>query len=206
MITLAFFAVALALSPRIIRWAGNVKLARIPENYEAAFMLLMLVFSVVLAGVLGINVVFAAFLGGIAISSMRNARFGKVKEQIKQFSFAFFIPAYFAIVGLRLDLIHHLDLGFFLGFLLFAFAVQGISVFFAALLLGYTAKSSANLSFAMNARGGPGIVLATVSFDVGIISENFFVSLILLALVTSAIAGAWLRFAVRGKGELLEQE
>jgi hypothetical protein len=45
----------------------------------------------------------------------------------------------------------------------------------------------------MNARGGPGIVLASVSFDAGIIDEDLFVIFILLAVLTSFAAGSWLR-------------
>ncbi len=55
----------------------------------------------------------------------------------------------------------------------------------------------------MNARGGPGIVLATVAFDLGLISETFFVALVLVAIVTSLIAGYWLRYVKARGGELL---
>lgn len=41
--------------------------------------------------------------------------------------------------------------------------------------------ASLNLAIALNARGGPGIVLATVAFDLGLISETFFVALVLTA-------------------------
>jgi hypothetical protein len=44
----------------------------------------------------------------------------------------------------------------------------------------------------MNARGGPGIVLATVTFTAGIINEEFFTVLVLLSIITSQAAGIWL--------------
>jgi hypothetical protein len=44
----------------------------------------------------------------------------------------------------------------------------------------------------MNARGGPGIVVASTAFAAGIIDSNFFAVLILLAILTSLAAGAWL--------------
>ena len=69
---------------------------------------------------LEVNIVFGAFLAGIVIGLMPHDRFGKAKEHIKDISLAFFIPIYFAIVGLKIDLIYHFDLLFFLGFLLFA--------------------------------------------------------------------------------------
>jgi hypothetical protein len=49
----------------------------------------------------------------------------------------------------------------------------------------------------MNARGGPGIVLASVAYGAGIVSSLFFASLVMLAVVTSLLAGSWLDREVR---------
>jgi Kef-type K+ transport system membrane component KefB len=45
----------------------------------------------------------------------------------------------------------------------------------------------------MNARGGPGIVLATVTLSAGVINEDFFTVLVMLSIVTSQFAGFWLQ-------------
>jgi hypothetical protein len=51
----------------------------------------------------------------------------------------------------------------------------------------------------MNARGGPGIVLATVTFSAGLINERFFTALVLLSILTSQLAGFWLDRAMTAK-------
>jgi len=66
--------------------------------------------------------------------------------------------------------------------------------------------SSVNLAFALNARGGPGIILATVAFGLGLISEPFFVALVLIAITTSLIAGYWLRYVISKGWQLLKDE
>ena len=48
---------------------------------------------------------------------------------------------------------------------------------------------SLSLAIAMNARGGPGIVLASTAYATGIINQTFFVSLVMLSIVTSLLAG-----------------
>ena len=48
----------------------------------------------------------------------------------------------------------------------------------------------------MNTRGGPGIVLASVAFNFGLIDERFFVTLVLAAITTSLASGAWFRHAI----------
>jgi len=121
------------------------------------------------------------------------------REAIKTFSFAFFIPIYFAIVGLKLDLLRAFDPLFFLGFLVFACIAKAVSVALGAWLAGERTAGVVNLAVAMNARGGPGIVLASLAFDAGIINDKFYATLVLLAMVTSLLAGAWLgRVVQRG--------
>ena len=44
----------------------------------------------------------------------------------------------------------------------------------------------------MNARGGPGIIVASTAFAAGIIDQPFYAVLILLAIVSSLVAGSWL--------------
>ena len=50
-----------------------------------------------------------------------------------------------------------------------------------------------NFGITMNARGGPGIVLATVAYNYGIINVEFFTVLILTTMLSSLLAGYWLR-------------
>jgi Kef-type K+ transport system membrane component KefB len=63
-----------------------------------------------------------------------------------------------------------------------------------------------NLAVATNARGGPGIVLASVAFDAGIINAQFYTTLVLTAVLTSQFAGAWLDYVLRKGKPLLTEE
>ena len=51
-----------------------------------------------------------------------------------------------------------------------------------------------NFAITMNARGGPGIVLATISYAANIINLEFFTVLILTTMLSSMIAGYYLRY------------
>ncbi len=144
---------------------------------------------------LGIAPMFGAFLAGIAVASA--APSSEPTDAIKGFSFAFFIPVYFAIVGLRLDLLAAFDPVFFALFLLFCCAAKAFSVYVGAALAGETRRGAVNLAVALNARGGPGIVLASLAFDAGIINESFYAALVMLAIVTSLAAGSWLEQTIR---------
>ena len=59
----------------------------------------------VVAGALDVSLVFAAFLAGFAVAHKKRRLFADALDAIGKVSFAFFIPVYFAIVGLKLDLV-----------------------------------------------------------------------------------------------------
>ncbi len=63
------------------------------------FTLLIAFAYVAVAGLLDVNLVFAAFLAGFAVS---RKRLGDALATISGFSFALFIPVYFALVGYSL--------------------------------------------------------------------------------------------------------
>jgi Kef-type K+ transport system membrane component KefB len=76
-------------------------------------------------------------------------------------------------------------------------------VSFGARLAGFRGIELFNLAITTNARGGPGIVLASVAFDAGIISPKFYTTLVLAAVLTSQLAGAWLDYVLRKGWPLL---
>jgi Kef-type K+ transport system membrane component KefB len=84
--------------------------------------------------------------------------------------------------------------------------VKLLSAGLGARVAGFNMKDSLNLANALNARGGPGIVLASVAFDAGIISAVFYTTLVLVAILSSQAAGAWLAYILRTGKPLLSDE
>lgn len=193
LLTAAFFGVALLLMPKIMKFLNGSEWNHLMRSSAIGYVLFICFLFSAVASHLQVSVVFGAMLAGIVIGMVPH-QFEKEKAHIKEVSLAFFVPLYFAIVGLKLDVVRHLDLPFFLWFLLFTTALQMLGTMAAARLLGRDWLSSLNLGVAMTDRGGPAIVLATVALDLGIINEKFFVSIVLIAIVTSLTAGAWFKF------------
>jgi Kef-type K+ transport system membrane component KefB len=148
---------------------------------------------VAVAGLLDVNLVFAAFLAGFAVS---RKRLGDALATISGFSFALFIPVYFALVGYSLIFGKAFSMSMLLAFLAGACALKLLAVALGARLAGFRGLDITNLAVATNARGGPGIVLASVAFEAGIISAAFYTTLVLVAVLTSQAAGAWLEFVL----------
>jgi Kef-type K+ transport system membrane component KefB len=203
LVTVAFFAAALLGLPRMIRYTIRSRFNVLIKTHPSRYALFLCFSLVAAASLLNVNIIFGAFLAGIAIGMMPEEVFTLAKAQIKSISLALFTPIYFAVVGLKLDLIHSLDIFFFLGFLIFSTALKGGGALAVGRLIKQKRLASLNLAIALNARGGPGIVLATVAFDLGLISETFFVALVLTAIITSLIAGFWLRYVKKRGWDLL---
>ncbi len=201
--TVAFFALGLTLIPRWIKRInkspGNVLARDSPAGYAIAVLLAYCA----VAGALKISLVFAAFLAGFAVVHKKRRLFAVALEAIGKVSFAFFIPVYFAVVGLKLDLIRGVSLGMIFAFILGTCIVKIFSVSLAARFAGFRGLGRLNLAITTNARGGPGIVLASVAFNAGIISSKFYTTLVVAAVLTSQIAGAWLDYVLRKGWPLL---
>jgi len=202
--TLIFFAFALACGPRLFRAVSGARLNGLNSANPIAFQLVFMLLSTATCIFIGITPMFGAFVAGMAASSASEDPAG-ARAAIRSFSFAFFIPVYFAIVGLKLDLIQHFDPLFFMGFLILACLFKALSVYAGARLAGEAPSTAKNIAVAMNARGGPGIVLASVAYDAGIVGEDFYTSLVMLAIVTSLLAGSWLGRVVRSGRPLREE-
>jgi Kef-type K+ transport system membrane component KefB len=195
-VTIAFFAFFLRLGPRLLRGALRFRYNFLNFASPIAFELAFVFAVTAICIVLGVSGFLGAFVAGIVTSNASDDP-GRDRTAIKNFSFAFFIPVYFGIVGLRLDLVHGFDPAFFLLFFAFACAAKALSVYGGARIAGESRFAATNLAVAMNARGGPGIVLATVAFDAGIVDEGFYATLVLLVVITSLAAGTWLEWAIR---------
>lgn len=205
LLTVIYFLVGLFLAPPLLRRLNRARWNILAQASPVAYVLLVLFAYSALAAAMGVSLVFAAFLAGYAVVRDREL-FAEALHSIHSFSFALFIPIYFAIVGYKLDLTRSFSFQMLLVFLVATCAVKVFSVGLGARLAGFRGLDIANLAIATNARGGPGIVLASVAFDAGIINAAFYTTLVLTAVLTSQAAGAWLEFVLRRGWPLLSAE
>ncbi|HQX49351.1 MAG TPA: cation:proton antiporter [Planctomycetaceae bacterium] len=186
-----FFGVSLFLGRRAFHWIVNYRYNVLIKSSPIGFLLLFMLTMTGICVFMGVTPMFGAFVAGMVAGTGSDAP-SQPRHAIKSFSIAFFVPVYFAIVGLKLDLIRAFEPLFFLVFLVFACGAKSLSVYAGARIAGEPASVARNLAVAMNARGGPGIVLASVAYDAHVVNEGFYVSLVMLAILTSLLAGSYL--------------
>lgn len=192
--TVVFAVFSVLIVPTLLRFGGRLVFPRSPEGSLLGYTLLVCLVLVSLASVLRVNIVFGALLAGLVIGKLPVSRMEPVKQNITNIAAWFFVPIYFALVGLKMNLPANFNAVLIFGFLLASSVIKVLSVALSAKFTRISSISALDFGMTMNARGGPGIVLASVSYAYGIIDEALFVALILASMLTSLMAGTWLRW------------
>jgi Kef-type K+ transport system membrane component KefB len=198
--TLVYTFVGLIVAPGVLKrlsTAGwNVLYKASPVGYAMA----VLMTYCAVAAIFEVNLQFAALLAGYGIVGglygSQRERFAAPVDAISKVSFGVFVPIYFGLIGYKLVFGRQFSFGLLFVFLVGSSLISIFSAGLAAWMGGFRKLDIVNIAVTTNARGGPGIVLASVAFDAGIINAAFYTTLVITAVVTSQMAGAWLRFVL----------
>ncbi|HEU5451793.1 MAG TPA: cation:proton antiporter [Terriglobales bacterium] len=204
--SILYFSVGLVLGPPLLRRLHRARWNLLAKASPTGYLCAVLFAYAAVAAVMGVSLVFAAFLAGFA-AGCDPELLSDSFESLSKVSYGIFIPIYFAVVGYRLNLQRDFSLLMFAALVIGGCALKLLSAGLGARAAGFRGLDAINLAVATNARGGPGIVLASVAFDAGIVNARFYTALVLLAIVTSQAAGAWLEYVMRkGRPLLAAQE
>ncbi len=145
---------------------------------------------------LGVHAIFGAFLAGIAIGDSSHLR-ERTKATVHDFVSYVFAPVFFASIGLRLDFFSAFDPLITAVVVVVAIVVKVGGCGLGARLAGLTGRESWAIGFGMSARGAMEIVLAQLAKGAGLITDKLFVAIVLMALITSLLAGPMIQKVLR---------
>ena len=187
---------ALILYP-LMRWAVRVASlrARTPDTDMVLIMCVTLVCAAITEWI-GIHAVFGAFVVGVVLRQVPALRAESV-HRIEGFVLSVLGPVFFGIVGLKVN-IWGLHGGNMLGVVL-AVACLGklVGCLVGGLIGGLRFWESASLAVAMNARGAMELVVAMIGLSLGILNQQMFSIIVVVAMVTSFMAPLLLRLTMR---------
>ncbi|OGQ22993.1 MAG: sodium:proton exchanger [Deltaproteobacteria bacterium RIFCSPLOWO2_02_FULL_44_10] len=205
--TIFYMIIALFMAPHFLRWLHRQRWNLLLKSSSVGYITFILLAYAALAALMEVNLIFSAFLAGFGVvggmKGSERVRFSDALASIEKVSFGIFIPIYFLLVGYKLVFGNVFSFWMFIFFLLGSSLLALFSRGIAARMAGFQKLDIFNLAIAMNARGGPGIVLATVACESGIISAAFYTTLVLTAIITSQAAQLWLRFVLQKGWPLL---
>jgi Kef-type K+ transport system membrane component KefB len=147
---------------------------------------------------IGIHAIFGAFIVGIAIGDSVHFT-EKARDIIHQFITNIFAPLFFVSIGFKVNFIANFDLSLVVIITFLAVFTKLLGVGLGALWGGLTLRESLAVGFGMNARGAMEIVLGLLALQAGLINEQLFVALVVMAVITSIMAGPMLQYFLTGE-------
>jgi Kef-type K+ transport system membrane component KefB len=145
---------------------------------------------------IGIHAIFGAFIMGVALGDSEHLA-ERAKEIIHQFINNIFAPLFFVAIGLKVNFVTNFDGLLTIIIIAIAFAGKIVGAGLGTRLGGFSWRESIAVGFGMNARGAIEIVLGLVALEYGLINETIFVSLVIMALVTSMSSGPLMKWVLK---------
>jgi len=147
---------------------------------------------------IGIHAIFGAFIMGVALGDSEHFS-ERAKEIVHQFINNIFAPLFFVSIGLRVNFIANFDFMLTLIIVVIAFTGKIVGSGLGTRLGGFSWKESLAAGFGMNARGAMEIILGLIALENGLINEKVFVSLVIMALITSMTSGPLMKWSLNRK-------
>jgi Kef-type K+ transport system membrane component KefB/mannitol/fructose-specific phosphotransferase system IIA component (Ntr-type) len=143
----------------------------------------------------GIHAVFGAFIIGIAVGESTHLR-KRTSEHIHQIVTNVFAPFFFASIALRTNFVANFDWRLTAAVITVACVGKLAGAGWGARLGGMDRRSAWAVGLAMNARGAMEMILGMLALRAGLIREQMFVALVVMALFTSLISAPSIHFLI----------
>ncbi|WP_183093911.1 cation:proton antiporter [Nocardioides stalactiti] len=174
--------------------------------YHKAGELTPTILSVVLVGILlfaaatelvGIHFIFGAFLFGAIIPHENAAALRhEILVRLEQISVLLLLPVFFLISGLKVNIrgLEANDIFPLLAILTVAIVGKYVGAYVGARLQKVPHWQASSLGLLMNTRGLTELIILNVGLEKGLLSEDLFTLMVIMALVTTVMTGPLLAF------------
>jgi Kef-type K+ transport system membrane component KefB len=172
-----------------------------PSSLAVIFLVLLI--SAYCSEIIGIHVLFGAFVAGIIMPDDPSFR-KLVTEKIEDFALILLLPIFFAYTGLRtqIGLLNNISLWIDCSLIIFiAIAGKFLGSALAARIMGESAKDSLAIGVLMNTRGLVELVVLNIGYELGVLNATMFTMLVLMALVTTFMTSPVLNIIYRRSRE-----
>jgi Kef-type K+ transport system membrane component KefB len=154
---------------------------------------------------LGIFAIFGGFAGGVLFH--RNKEFVEAwHSQVGGFVLVFFLPVFFTYTGLRtnvLGLSSGADWEWLAIILAAAVLSKMVPVYFVGRACGFNRNQSSLLATLMNTRALMELIVLNIGFDLGLIPQKVFTMLVIMAVITTLMAGPVLKRLLAHTGHVI---
>jgi Kef-type K+ transport system membrane component KefB len=165
-----------------------------------AILVVTMLLSAFVTETIGVHALFGAFVAGL-VSPKHATLVDGIRLRIESLVLVFLLPIFFAYAGFKVDLrqLLHWDM---LGYTALLTTIACIGKLggsgIAARLSGMSTRSSLLVGILMNTRGLMELIILTIGLQLGVINQNVYGMMIIMALVTTAMAAPLIQL-LRGR-------
>jgi len=191
-VLLAFFV----LRPLLRRLLDRVATPTEPLSLNGLAIVLMFAFASAIATYLiGVFAIFGGFVIGVLLHD-RHAFVNAWRQRVAPLVNTLFLPVFFTFTGLRTNMIglDSAELWLWCGaFVALAYLGKYGGCYVGARLAGEPKDEARTIAIMMNTRGLVELVVLNVGYDMGVIPQNVFTMLVLMAVITTVTTAPLLR-------------
>ena len=180
----------LALSILAVSFAGKFLVRQFSPNEDVliTFVMLVILLTVILGELLGINLVVGAFIAGLGLSRVVRQRDMLLFKRMESIGYGFLIPFLFVSIGMKTDFTVFRSAG---SWTIVAMTVTGLVV--SKVSSGYCAMRLCGFDRAQATAAGlmtvpqlsATLAAAAIGRELGMLGEEFFNAVIILSIVTT---------------------
>lgn len=186
----------LFVKPVLKKWLKKSNNKETFTTNKLAVFLIAVLLSALATELAGIHAIFGAFFLGL-ITPHESFAAHDLNDKLKDVVRILFLPAFFAYTGMKTQIgLLTTPSDWLLCLMIITIAVVGKlgGTFFAARLVKHSWKDSLVLGILMNTRGLVELIVLNIGLELGIITPRLFAMLVIMALVTTFMAGPLLSF------------
>lgn len=189
-----------AVKPLLKKLASGPVKSTLSKIFSVIVVILVLSLSTYCCDRIGIHALFGAFFAGVIMPQAWDIR-RVIDRRVEEVVFALLLPLFFVSAGLRTHIGLLNDSALWLTCLaIVALAVAGKfgGSTIAARIAGESKRDSLSIGALMNTRGLVELVVLNIGYDLGIISQQLFTMMVLMALITTFMTNPLLNIINKG--------
>ena len=180
------------------------------EDMLITFVILVILVTVIIGELFGINLVVGAFIAGLGLARVVQARDMLLFRRVESIGYGFLIPFLFVSIGMKTDFTVFGQSGNLLIVFLTVVGLVGSKMF-----SGYTAMKLSGFSSSQGVAAGlmtvpqlsATLAAAAIGKDLGMLDEKFFNAIIILSIVTTLPIPSLVKLLIsRSKADFAEED
>ena len=191
LIVLVYLGAMIFLTNSFGRWVmSHFKLS---DDIVITLLLLMILVTVIVGELFGINLVVGAFIAGLGLARVVRERDQLLFKRFESIGYGFLIPFLFISIGMKTDFSAFFQMG------------KVGSGFTAMKLSGYSNKASLAAGLMTVPQLSATLAAAAIGKDTGILDDRFFNAIIILSIITTLPIPSLVRAVLNyGRNEFVE--